>query len=88
MKNRKYHTVGIITKPNIKYKGIFQWLVYIFIMQSSKILKVAVYFPLVSHHNSVVSVELLVVLRRICTTVETHLSRGILLIKCNVLLSM
>ena len=60
-------------------------------MQSSKILKVAIYFPLVFHHNSAisaVSVELLVVLRRICTTVETHLSRGILLIKCNVLLSM
>ena len=57
-------------------------------MQSSKILKVAVYFPLVSHHNSAISalsVELLVVLRRICTTVETHLSRGIHSINKNVM---
>ena len=47
--------------------------------------------PLVSHHNpamSAVFVELLVVLRRICTRVETPLSRGILLIKCNVPVSM
>ena len=53
-------------------------------MQSSKILNVAVYFLLVSHHNSAisaVSVERLVVLTRICTTDKTPLSRGIILMK-------